>query len=145
MTTNRMEMLQAQLKGLEADKHTLETEIAEVQQEMDAIQLAAYPHKVGDVIQSRGRTVKIVRITAGLDDVIPTVVYKLPSGGWSKREHMLIDWKKVFAKEDAAKEAAEKAAIKEAEARTAAAPEAAEDDVDMFSDEHNGWRAKVKP
>jgi hypothetical protein len=90
---SEIKTLQARVKELEADKRIIESEISVINEEIEAIRLAAYPHKVGDVIPGRSnRLVKIVRIVAGVDDVFPVVVEKLPSGGWSKRERFQINW-----------------------------------------------------
>lgn len=91
--TNQMKTLQARLKMLEVQKHVIEDQMSQVTREMEAIMLASYPHKVGDVIEGRrGQPVKIVKIHASPDDVWPVVVEKLPSGGWSKRERFMINW-----------------------------------------------------
>ena len=95
---NNLETLQAQRTKLQADKAAIERQIQDVELEIEKIRLAAYPHKVGDVIEGRsGRPVKIKRIVAGVDDIFPVVVEKLPSGGWSKRERFMINWDRALA------------------------------------------------
>lgn len=94
--TTKLKDLQTQLDALKAEKAAAESkfddQIRVVAREMESIRLAAYPHKVGDVIDYHGTPAKIVRIHAYTDDIIPTVVTKLPSGGWSKRERMMFNW-----------------------------------------------------
>jgi hypothetical protein len=88
-----MKQLNYKKVSLLADIEKLKDEVSKIDREIEAVVLAAHPQKVGDIVDYHGTPAKIVRVSAFSDGEVLTMVRKkLPSGGWSKRESILMNW-----------------------------------------------------